>query len=101
VADNRTTWPRTYSRETGKDWDELALVPSAPPYWATGMTQQQWLMQHDGQPVRLLLTAASMIIGGNCPTTCRLLPCGQVPAPERQRTMSAAEMRRGVGCCRA
>jgi len=56
VADNQTTLPRAYSRETGKDWDYLALIPSAPPYWATGMTQQQWLRRHDGQPVRLLLS---------------------------------------------
>lgn len=39
----------------GKDWDRLALLPSAPPYWAK-MTQQRWLLQHDGEPVRLLLS---------------------------------------------
>jgi hypothetical protein len=56
VADNRTTWTRAYSRETGKDWDKLGLIVTAPPYWATGMTPQQWMRQHDGEPVRLLLS---------------------------------------------
>jgi hypothetical protein len=56
VAGNRATRPRAYSRKTGKDWDFLSLVPSAPPYWASGMTQQQWLRQYDGQPIRLMVS---------------------------------------------
>jgi hypothetical protein len=56
VADNQTTHSRSYSRNTGQDWDRLSLVPSAPPYWASGMTTQQWLRRHDGQPIRLMIS---------------------------------------------
>jgi hypothetical protein len=56
VADNRTSRSRAYSRETSQDWDRFSLVVTAPPYWATGRTQQQWLRQHAGQPLRLLLS---------------------------------------------
>jgi hypothetical protein len=56
VADNQTTHGRSYSRSTGQDWDRLSLVPSAPPYWASGMTTQQWLLRHDGQPIRLMIS---------------------------------------------
>jgi hypothetical protein len=55
VSDNRTTVPRSYFRETGKDWDRLGLIPTSAPYW-TALTQQQWLRQRDGEPVRLLLS---------------------------------------------
>ena len=56
VADNQTTLARPYSRKTGRDWDCFSLVPSAPPYWASGMTAQQWLRHHDGQPIRLMVS---------------------------------------------
>jgi hypothetical protein len=55
VADNQTTHARPYSRNTGQDWDCFSPVPSAPPYWASGMTTQQWLRQYDGQSVRLMI----------------------------------------------
>jgi hypothetical protein len=80
VVDNRTTAPRSYSRETGNDWDRLGLIPTAPPFWAA-MTQQQWLRKQDGEPVRLLLS-------------CRLgeyrwdLPYDAHVAPQRSGTGS-------------
>ena len=69
VADNQTTLARP-SRSTGQDWDRLSLIPSAPPYWASGMTTQQWLRRHDEQPIRLDdRAAASPTTDGNSLTT--------------------------------
>lgn len=60
-----------YSRETGKDWDNLSLVVSALAVWVTGTTQQL-LRRYDGQPVRLLLAAVWANTNGRCPMTCTL-----------------------------
>ncbi len=56
VSDNRTTRPRPYSRVSGKNWDQLSLRRTRPGHWMTGTSPSRWEQQHDGDPVRILIT---------------------------------------------
>jgi hypothetical protein len=56
VRGSRETKPRPYSRESGRNWDKLGLVPTRPGRWMTGTTGEAWRKQYHDQPVRLLLT---------------------------------------------
>ncbi len=55
VASNRETKPRPYSRENGRNWDKLGLVPTKPGSWMS-TTDEAWRKQYGNQPVRLRLT---------------------------------------------
>lgn len=56
VLSNRETRPRPYSRESGRNWDKLGLVPTRPGRWMEGTTGEAWRRPYRDQPVRLLLT---------------------------------------------
>jgi hypothetical protein len=56
VSDNRTTRPRPYSRVNGKNWDHLSLRRTRPGRWMTGTSPSAWEQQHEGKPVRLLIS---------------------------------------------
>lgn len=56
VASNRATKPRSYTIADGKNWDLLGLNRTRPGHWMSATTQQAWQEQHDGRPIRLLIT---------------------------------------------
>jgi len=56
AVSNRTTKPRSYTIADGKNWDLLGLNRTRPGHWMSATSQQAWQEQHDGQPLRLLIT---------------------------------------------
>jgi hypothetical protein len=56
VVSNRTTRPQAYSAVTGRNWDHLPMRRTQLGQWMTGTSPEQWRNQHEGKPVRLLLT---------------------------------------------
>lgn len=55
VLDPRTTRPRAYARESGRNWDRLQLRPSRPGSWMTGMSAASW-SDEAGSTMRVQLT---------------------------------------------
>jgi len=56
IVSNRATRPRAYSLTTGKNWDVFTMTRTLPGRWMSSFSQANWKMQHEDQPLRLLIT---------------------------------------------